>query len=113
MATSSRLRKIALIAAVVAVPVIPGFGQTLVEGLPAVPAAPGKYDFQWEVYTVSPASNGKALYVFEGAFESQQLVAIASLSANGRPEVFPIVSGAAAEDLKASFERFVRTKGIG
>jgi hypothetical protein len=113
MATPSGLRKIALIAAVIAFPVIPGIGQTLAEGLPAVPAAPGKYDFQWEVYTVSPASNGKVFYVFEGAFESQQLVAIASLSANGRPEIFPIVSGAAAEDLKASIERFLRAKGIG
>ena len=61
---------------------------------------------------ISPAPAGNAMYIFEGAFESQQPVAIAIMDA-GRPQIFPIVGGRAAEDLKESLARFVEAKAHG
>lgn len=78
---------------------------------PAVPAAPGRYDFHWETYTVNAAPSGKAFYIFQGEFEDQQPIGIAVLGENGNPQIFSIVSGNAAEALEASFERFKKAKG--
>src|SRR5437762_5203357 len=77
--------------------------------VPALPATPTKYDFQWERYTVWVAQGGRAFYVFE----RQQPVGIATPGADGKPEIFPILSGAAAEELKASFKRYQKANGVG
>lgn len=86
----------------------PGRAQSL-PPVPAVPAAPTKYDFQWENYTVNAARDGKAFYVFEGP----EPVGIGALGADGKAEIFPIVSGAAAEELKTSFKRYQKANGVG
>jgi len=110
---SSRLHlfEIALTAALVAAPAIAVFGQKSApaRALPPVPAVPTKYDFQWETYTVNAARDGKAFYVFEGP----EPVGIGVLGADGKPEIFPIVFGAAAEELKASFKRYQKANGAG
>ena len=114
MSNRSHLSEIARRAALVAAQAIPVFGQKSVPAQslplgPAVPAAPTKYDFQWEKYTANLAPGGKAFHVFEGP----QPVGIAAIAADGKAEIFPIVSGAAAEELKASFERYTQAKGVG
>jgi hypothetical protein len=104
----------ALRVALFAAPAYPVSGQIAAPAqsrppVPAVPAAPGKYDFQWEKYTVRSAPAGKAFYVFEG----QQPVAILAQGTEGKSAFYPIVSGPAAEELRASFSRYEKAKGVG
>ena len=77
--------------------------------VPAVPAAPTKYDFEWELYTFTPAPSGQALYIFEGS----QPVGIAAIGPDGKPEIFPIISGVAAEELRSSFTRYLKANALG
>jgi hypothetical protein len=75
----------------------------------SVPAPPGKYDFQWEKFTARAARGGRAFYIFEG----QQPVGIGAVGADGEPTIFPIVAGAGAEELRASFRRYRKANGVG
>jgi hypothetical protein len=114
MSLRLHLPEIALAAALAATPAVPVFGQKSagtqsLSPVPAVPAAPGKYDFQWEKFEARAAPGGNAFYLFEG----QQPVGIGTQGTDGKPYIFPIVSGTAAEELIASFERFKRAKGVG
>lgn len=113
MSKRLHLPEIALTASLIAASAILVFGQKsgraqALPPVPTVPAVPSKYDFQWENYTVNASPRAKAFHVFEGL----QPVGIAVLGADGKPEIFPIVSGAAGEELKASFERFKTAKGV-
>src|SRR5580700_10867706 len=90
MSRRLHLPEIALTAASVAAPAFPLFGQKSVGAqsfspVPAVPAAPGKYDFQWEKFEARAAPGGHAFYVFEG----QQAVGIGTQGADGKPDIFP------------------------
>lgn len=114
MSNRLHLPKMAMRAALVAAGTISIFGQKARQAqslppVPAVSAAPTKYDFQWEIYTFNAAPSGKALYVFQG----RQPVGIAALGADGKPNIFPIVSGAAADELDGSFKRYQKANGVG
>jgi hypothetical protein len=63
----------------------------------------------WEDFQARVAPGGKALYIFEGT----QPVGIGTRGANGRPELFPLISGRAADRFRASFARFERAHGAG
>jgi hypothetical protein len=77
--------------------------------VPASHASLGKYDFQWEQYTAKLSRRGDAFYIFAG----QEPVGIGTLAEDSKPDVFPIVSGVAEDELRASFERLKRARGVG
>lgn len=75
----------------------------------AVPAAPSKYDFRWRKYTATLALGGRVFHIFDGP----QPVGIASLGADGRIDLYPLVSGKPAEELRAAFEGYKKARGVG
>ena len=103
------LRRVALTVALMIGPGVlrgPAVAQSLGS---AVPAAPSKYDFRWGKYTATLAPGGKVFHIFEGP----QPVGIASFAADGKIELYSIVSGKPEEDLRAAFNDYKKARGAG